>query len=115
MAYHWIKIFESETELNNYVVPNTFVPFHLKGENICVTRTDMGVYAFLDRCPHNGAKLSMGMCSPKNEIICPIHRYAFDLESGRATSGGAFALKKYPIKIQNDGVYVGIKAGWWEF
>jgi nitrite reductase/ring-hydroxylating ferredoxin subunit len=114
LTYHWIKIFESQTEFENYVQLNTFIQFQLKGEKICVTRTSKGVYAVQDNCPHNGASLSKGFCSNNNEIICPLHRYSFDLESGRATSGGAFALKKYPLKIQNDGVFVGIKAKWWE-
>ena len=48
------------------------------------------------------------------EIVCPLHRYSFDLETGKATSGGAFAIKLYPIKTTEDGVYVGIEAKWWE-
>ncbi|MBL7930354.1 MAG: Rieske 2Fe-2S domain-containing protein [Bacteroidia bacterium] len=114
MAYHWIRIFESQSEFENYIQPNTFVTFELKGEKICVTRTSKGFYAVQDRCPHNGASLSKGFCSPNNEIICPLHRYSFDLDSGKATSGGAYALKTYPIQIKSDGVYVGIKAKWWE-
>ena len=88
--------------------------FELKGEKICVTRTNKGFYAVQDKCPHNGASLSKGYCSNNNEIICPLHRYLSDLQSGKATSGGAFALKTYPIEIKNDGVFIGIKAKWWE-
>lgn len=94
--------------------PGTFIVYRLRGETICVTRTNKGVFAVQDKCPHNGASLSKGVCSPQNEIICPLHRYSFDLESGKATSGGAFALKTYPIEKKPDGVYVGIKAAWWE-
>jgi 3-phenylpropionate/trans-cinnamate dioxygenase ferredoxin subunit len=88
--------------------------FTLKNEKICITRTAKGFYAVEDKCPHNGASLSKGFCSKSNEIICPLHRYAFDLETGKATSGGAFALKTYPIEVKKNGVYVGIKAKWWE-
>jgi nitrite reductase/ring-hydroxylating ferredoxin subunit len=114
LSYHWIKIFENQTELENYIQPQTFVVFELRGEKICVTRTEKGFYAVQDKCPHNGASLSKGFCNTKNEIICPLHRYSFDLESGRATSGAGFALKKYPIDITPEGVFVGIKAKWWE-
>jgi len=114
LSYHWIKIFENETEFENYIQLNTFVLFQLRGEKICITRTKNGFYAVQDRCPHNGASLSKGMCSQNNEIICPLHRYSFDLESGKATSGGAYALKVYPIERKKDGVFVGIKAKWWE-
>jgi nitrite reductase/ring-hydroxylating ferredoxin subunit len=114
MSFHWIRIFENQEEFENYVQLNTFVNFELKGEKICVTRTKKGFYAVQDKCPHNGASLSKGVCSPDNEIICPLHRYSFDLETGKATSGGAYALKKYPIEFKKDGVYIGIKAKWWE-
>lgn len=94
--------------------PGTLLTFDLRGEKICVTRTEKGFYAVQEKCPHNGASLSRGFCSNSNEIICPLHRYSFDLESGKATSGGAYALKTYPISIKPDGVYLGIKAKWWE-
>src|ERR1043165_1073784 len=100
MSYHWLKIFESSEELHNYIAKNTFVVFVLKGEKICITRTDKGFYAVQDRCPHNGASLSRGFCTDKNEIVCPLHRYSFDLDTGRTTSGGAYALTKYPIEIK---------------
>lgn len=111
--YHWIKIFENQSEFENYIQPNKFIVFDLKGEKICVTRTLKGFYAVQDRCPHNGASLSKGFCTPNNEIVCPLHRYSFNLKDGRGTSGG-FALKTYPIEIKNNGVFVGIKAKWWE-
>jgi nitrite reductase/ring-hydroxylating ferredoxin subunit len=79
-----------------------------------VTRTEKGVYAFQEKCPHNGASLAHGFCTKNNEIVCPLHRYSFDLESGRATSGGAYAIKKYPVDTREDGVFLGIKAKWWE-
>ena len=114
MSYHWIKIFETKNTLDFYITPNTFVVFELRGEKICVTQTEKGFFAVQDRCPHNGASLSRGFCTANNEIVCPLHRYSFDLETGKATSGGAYALKTYPVKIEPNGVFVGIKAKWWE-
>jgi nitrite reductase/ring-hydroxylating ferredoxin subunit len=113
--FHWIRIFESVDDYERYLQPGTIMTFDLRGEKICVTRTQRGTYAVQDRCPHNGASLSQGMCSVNNEIVCPLHRYSFDLESGKATSGGAYALKTYPIRVQADGVYLGFKSRWWEF
>src|SRR5688572_9543579 len=114
MSYHWIRIFESESAFENYIQKGTFVVMELKGEKVCLTRTDKGAYAVQDRCPHNGASLSKGFCTAQNEIVCPLHRYSYDLETGKGTSGGGYALKTYPITIREDGVYVGIKAKWWE-
>ena len=114
MAYHWIRIFESAAEFDNYIQQGTMMVMELRGEKICITRTPKGHFAVQDRCPHNGASLSKGFCTEKNEIVCPLHRYSYDLETGKGTSGGAFALKTYPISIKPDGVYVGVKAKWWE-
>lgn len=114
MSYHWIRIFENQTEFENYIQPNTFVVFELRNEKICVTRTKEGFYAVQDKCPHNGASLSKGICSRENEIICPLHRYSFDLKTGKSTSGGSYALKTYPIQVKAEGVFIGIKAKWWE-
>lgn len=114
MSYHWFKIFDKQATLDDYVQPGIFIPFEFKNEKITVIRTAKGLYAFGDRCPHNGASLSLGFCTKNNEIVCPLHRYSFDLETGKATSGGAFAIKIYPVEIRDTGVFVGIKAKWWE-
>jgi nitrite reductase/ring-hydroxylating ferredoxin subunit len=70
------------------------------------------LYAFNDKCPHNGASLSRGSCNKKNEVVCPLHSYSFDLETGKSTLGGVFTLKTYPIEIKEDGIYVGINIKW---
>jgi len=114
LAHHWFKIFEKEDNAGEYLQPGTFILFNFKNEKICVTKTSEGLFAFGDRCPHNGASLSKGFCTKEDEVVCPLHRYSFNLKTGRATSGGAFALKTYPIEIRDNGVFVGIKASWWE-
>lgn len=114
MSYHWIKIYESEEAMVHNLLPGRLMRLELRGNNICLSRNENGVFAVQDKCPHNGASLSRGYCSPNNEIICPLHRYSFDLSSGKATSGGAFAVQTYPIEIKSDGVWLGIKAKWWE-
>jgi nitrite reductase/ring-hydroxylating ferredoxin subunit len=114
MSYHWIRIFDSEDALENYIQKGTFLVLELRGEKICLTRTEKGIFAVQDKCPHNGASLSKGFCTAQNEIVCPLHRYSYDLQSGKGTSGGGYALKTYPVNIREDGVYLGIKAKWWE-
>lgn len=114
MAYHWIRIFENQKDFEHYMQPGTMMVFELRGEKICLTRTVEGHFAVQDKCPHNGASLSKGFCTEKNEIVCPLHRYSYDLRTGKATSGGAYALKTYPIRADQGGVFIGIKAKWWE-
>lgn len=112
--YHWLKIYDNLEAMKNNILMNKSEVFLLKGERICVSQSSSGFYAVQDKCPHNGASLSTGFCTDSNEIVCPIHRYKFDLKSGRATAGGSFALKTYPIEVKETGVFIGIKAKWWE-
>ena len=50
---------------------------------LVVYRTDSGVFAAYDRCPHRGARLSDGaVCDGK--LVCPFHAFNFD-EEGRCT------------------------------
>jgi nitrite reductase/ring-hydroxylating ferredoxin subunit len=54
----------------------TYPPF-----DICVVRTEHGVFAIEDACNHAGASLSEG---PLQDgcIACPLHGYVFALASG---------------------------------
>lgn len=114
MSYHWIKIADNQAQFEESIPLNASLFYELKNEKICISRTAKGVFATQDRCPHNGASLSRGFCTKNNELVCALHRYSFDLQSGKSTSGGAYALKTYPIDYRNSGVYLGIKAKWWE-
>lgn len=112
--HHWIKIYDTKAALENNIALNKSEVFVLKGEKICVAHTTDGFFAVQDKCPHNGASLNHGYCTEQNEIVCPIHRYKFDLKTGKANSGGSYTLKTYPIDFKENGVFVGIKAKWWE-
>lgn len=112
--HHWIKIYDSLQALENNITMNRSEVFMLKGEKVCVAHTKDGYYAVQDKCPHNGASLHQGFCTEQNEIVCPIHRYKFDLKSGKANAGGSYTLKTYPIEFREQGVFIGVKAKWWE-
>lgn len=114
MTYHWIKIFENEEALLNNIPQGQARNFLIRGNKICIAHSRDGVFAVSDRCPHNGASLSSGFCNEHSQIVCPMHRYPFDLKTGRAAAGLAYALVTYPIKTEESGVYIGIKAKWWE-
>ena len=114
MTFHWIKIFGSEEEMKNNLPFGHAQNLMVKGNKICLAHSADGVFAVADKCPHNGASLSQGYCTEDNLIVCPMHRYPFDLKTGRTTSGLAMSVITYPVKIDEDGVYIGIKAKWWE-
>jgi nitrite reductase/ring-hydroxylating ferredoxin subunit len=113
--HHWIKIFDSEEALNNNVQPGRAMNIIVRGNKICLANGHAGVFAVSDRCPHNGASLGQGFCNEHNQIVCPMHRYPFDLKTGKAASGLALSVETYPLKIDEKGVFIGIKPKWWEF
>lgn len=56
------------------------------------------LFAFKNKCPHQGQKLDGGWCE-HGKIVCPIHQYKFDLETGR---GHGDAMYKYDVTIENE-------------
>lgn len=112
-AYHWIKVFDSEEALQNNVKPNSVFATTIKGEKILLVQHNNVFYAVQERCPHNGASMAHGFCL-KDELTCPVHRFRFNVVDGKSVSGGSYALKTYPVVIKQEGVFVGVKAKWWE-
>jgi 3-phenylpropionate/trans-cinnamate dioxygenase ferredoxin subunit len=53
--------------------------------------------------------MSNGFIDPLGNIVCPLHRYKFSMETGRNTSGEGYFLKTYPIELREDGIYAGIE------
>jgi nitrite reductase (NADH) small subunit len=41
------------------------------------------------------------------KIACPMHKKTFSLETGKNLNGDLNALATYPVKIENDFVYIG--------
>jgi nitrite reductase (NADH) small subunit len=68
-------------------------------------------YAVQNLCPHdNRMVLSRGIvgdvnCEPK--VACPLHKHNFSLKTGKHISEGDVAdLQTYPVKIENDTVFL---------
>jgi len=60
------------------------------------------IYAFINNCPHQNQK--MQGCSIENDsVICPVHKYKFDLKTGR---GHGLYLDFYPLVEHEDGFYL---------
>lgn len=73
----------------------------LFGEVIFI-RSKEHIYAFKNKCPHQGAKLN-GCWLDKNKVVCPVHQYKFDVENGR---GQGLYLENYPLEENEEGFYL---------
>jgi nitrite reductase/ring-hydroxylating ferredoxin subunit len=104
----WHKVYASLQEAEQFVPCYKTDTVKAGSKSICIAHTDQGFFAVSDRCPHNGFSLGKGWCTPEQTVVCPLHRYAFDLKTGRARTGLADYVYTFPIEIREDGFFVGI-------
>jgi len=68
-------------------------------------------YACQNVCPHKMEMvLSRGMIGDQNgipKIACPMHKKTFSLENGKNLNGDLDAIAVYPVKIEDNIVYIG--------
>ena len=78
------------------------------GKKLCIGRYQDKLYAFAYKCPHASGIMADGYIDALGNIVCPVHRYKFNLQNGRNTSGEGYDLKHWPVEVREDGVYVGL-------
>ena len=81
MAQEWDKVWTQSwliagvsadlQELGDYFL------FRLRSESIIVTKTEDGVKAFYNVCPHRGARLLTEERGNKKVFVCPFHSWSF--------------------------------------
>jgi 3-phenylpropionate/trans-cinnamate dioxygenase ferredoxin subunit len=103
----WHKIADHIDELD--FATNQIAVADVKGKKICIGRSSKGVFAFAYTCPHAGGILADGYIDPLGNIVCPVHRYKYDMKNGRNVSGEGYYLRHWPVELREDGVYVGFK------
>ncbi|MES2592814.1 MAG: Rieske 2Fe-2S domain-containing protein [Bacteroidota bacterium] len=110
----WYKLFDSIAEANAHVSIGRVITIHTGKKKICLAHTTEGFYAVNDKCPHNGASLGNGYCTAEGSVVCPLHRYHFDLKTGRAKSGLGDFVQTYPIEQRDDGLFIGFQERVWD-
>lgn len=79
----------------------------INGKSLCLVGYEGEVFALSSICPHAGADLSGGWCR-EGKIICPFHRYAYDIRTGKGDPGQNDYVDTYPVEKRADGIYVGM-------
>jgi 3-phenylpropionate/trans-cinnamate dioxygenase ferredoxin subunit len=110
----WFKLFDSLEAAGRMLKPGQATTISIGKKKVCLAHTPDGFYAVNDRCPHNGASLGNGYCTAEGSIVCPVHRYHFDLKTGRAKSGLGDVAETYPVEVREDGVYIGFSEVVWK-
>lgn len=83
-------------------------------QNICLVNFEGKYYVVSAKCPHAGGELAGGWCK-NGQIICPLHRYEYDLETGKGAAGQGDYIDVFPVENRKDGIYVQVKKRWFLF
>jgi 3-phenylpropionate/trans-cinnamate dioxygenase ferredoxin subunit len=105
--YTWHKIADHINELD--FSNNNIAVIEIKGKKICIGRHKVAVFAFAWKCPHAGGNLAEGYIDATGNVVCPLHRYKFNIENGRNVTGEGYYLKHWPIEHRETGVFVGFE------
>jgi toluene monooxygenase system ferredoxin subunit len=82
--------------------------FDAGGREVLVVHAEGGtVVAFEPECPHQNFPLVDGSLEGRT-LTCAAHLWQFDASTGAGINPGGCMLKTYPVKIEDDGVFVAI-------
>jgi Fe-S cluster biogenesis protein NfuA/nitrite reductase/ring-hydroxylating ferredoxin subunit len=88
---------------------NAHKPFAFEdnGTKILVIQSRNGLRAFRNACAHQGLPLETGLLdADSGTITCPWHGFQYDAESGECFSAPQCQLEAFPLRVQDDRVYV---------
>ncbi len=63
------------------------------------------IHALLGRCPHANGPMGRAWVDD-GEAICPLHRWRFNLRTGRCTTAPDRSLHKFRCEVRDDRVWV---------
>jgi toluene monooxygenase system ferredoxin subunit len=72
---------------------------------VLLLRTERGVYAYEDRCPHLGVPLSRGSLE-QNTITCSGHHYQFDASTGQGQNPKCLRLVAVGVECRQGQILV---------
>ena len=79
----------------------------LADKKVGLLKRNSTIYAFTAACPHAGATLCNGWVDGLGRIVCPEHKYRFNPENGRNTSGEGYKLFMYKVEVRDGDIFIG--------
>jgi len=104
----WIKIFSSQEEVQSKLRENAPYRIEVLGKVICVVLRQNVLYAFENKCSHNGEALNKGSINYLGEIVCPWHGYRFNIKTGRECGERCRDLETFPVKEKENVFWIGL-------
>jgi len=105
--YTWYKIADHINELD--FADNNISLVEVNGKKLCIGKYKEEVFAFTNKCPHAGGMMSEGYIDALGHVVCPMHRYKYDLKNGRNVSGEGYYLTNWPVQLRENGVFIGME------
>jgi 3-phenylpropionate/trans-cinnamate dioxygenase ferredoxin subunit len=104
---HWVLITDAPASLD--WPDNQLLDLEVDGKKITLAKFKDNYFAFAQKCPHASGRMAQGYINPLGQVVCPLHRYAFDMKNGRNTTGEGYFLKTYPVELRPEGLFIGFK------
>ena len=104
---HWVLITDAPLSLD--WPDNQLLDLEVDGKKITLAKFKEYYFAFAQKCPHTSGRMAQGYTNPLGQVVCPLHRYAFDMKNGRNTTGEGYFLKTYPVELRPNGLFIGFK------
>jgi nitrite reductase/ring-hydroxylating ferredoxin subunit len=92
---------------------NNMTVVDVAGKKLTLVKQEKEIYACAHKCPHASGILSEGFIDSAGYIVCPMHRYRFDLTNGRNVTGEGYFLKTYPVEEREAGIFIGFEENMW--
>jgi nitrite reductase/ring-hydroxylating ferredoxin subunit len=105
--YIWHKAADHINEID--FATNNIAVVEINGKKICLGKFNETVFAFAYKCPHAGGLLADGFIDSLGNVVCPLHRYKYDMKNGRNVTGEGYYLKHWPVDMRENGVFVGME------
>jgi nitrite reductase/ring-hydroxylating ferredoxin subunit len=105
--YRWFKIAENINELS--FAENNLLIVETNNKKITLAKFKNEILACAYLCPHASGVLADGYIDAIGNIVCPVHRYKFNLINGRNVTGEGYHLKTHPVKLSEEGIFVGFE------
>lgn len=79
------------------------------GIELALANVDGRIYAFDAYCPHQRWPLKWGAVEDDGKLVCSLHLWKFDLETGDAVEPLlAECLQTYLVRVEGDVIHVGV-------
>ena len=100
----------TEAPLTLHFASNNMLEWELDGRKFTLAKWKDSYFAFASKCPHASGKMAQGYINPLGQVVCPLHRYCFDMKNGRNSSGEGYFLKTYPVELRDGALFIGFQA-----